>query len=141
MSSEPRAHALDKFVLRMPDGMREKIGIAARENHRPMNAEIVSRLEASFSASPKPVLVVNENTHQADIIVELHDAMKGLKAEFTELKASLMRRSEGVGGLKDYAVPDFVTPAAILETREMVRALLEAFRAQAQSPTMGRPNE
>ena len=40
----------DKYLLRLPDGMREQIAEAARENKRSMNAEIVARLEASFSS-------------------------------------------------------------------------------------------
>lgn len=38
----------DKFMLRLPDGMREKIKVAAEANKRSMNAEIVARLEATF---------------------------------------------------------------------------------------------
>lgn len=39
----------DKFVLRLPDGMRDRIKSAAEAANRSMNAEIVARLEASFS--------------------------------------------------------------------------------------------
>lgn len=39
----------DKFMLRFPDGMREQIAHVAKLNNRSMNAEIVARLEASFS--------------------------------------------------------------------------------------------
>jgi len=39
---------LDKFQLRMPSGMRERIRIAAEKSGRSMNAEIVARLEESF---------------------------------------------------------------------------------------------
>lgn len=38
----------DKFVLRLPDGMRALIAEAAKASGRSMNAEIVSRLESSF---------------------------------------------------------------------------------------------
>lgn len=38
----------DKFQLRLPDGMRDRIKIAAEVNGRSMNAEIVNRLELSF---------------------------------------------------------------------------------------------
>jgi hypothetical protein len=41
----------DKFMLRFPDGMRDKIREAAENNGRSMNTEIVARLEASFAAS------------------------------------------------------------------------------------------
>lgn len=39
---------LDKFMLRLPKGMREKIKAHAEESGRSMNSEIISRLEASF---------------------------------------------------------------------------------------------
>lgn len=39
----------DKFQLRLPGGMRQKISEVARENGRSMNAEIVDRLQGSFS--------------------------------------------------------------------------------------------
>ncbi|MNB58513.1 Arc-like DNA binding domain protein [compost metagenome] len=41
----------DKFVVRLPDGMRERIAEVAREHHRSMNSEIIARLEKSM-ASP-----------------------------------------------------------------------------------------
>lgn len=38
----------DKFVVRLPDGMRERIAEIARLQHRSMNSEIVRRLEESM---------------------------------------------------------------------------------------------
>ena len=38
----------DKFVVRLPDGMRERIAEVAKTTHRSMNSEIVARLEASL---------------------------------------------------------------------------------------------
>ena len=37
-------------MLRLPEGMRDRIKAAADENNRSMNAEIIARLESSFSA-------------------------------------------------------------------------------------------
>ncbi|MBX8542478.1 Arc family DNA-binding protein [Pseudomonas cichorii] len=37
----------DKFVLRLPDGLRPRIAAEASENHRSMNSEIIFRLERS----------------------------------------------------------------------------------------------
>lgn len=42
----------DKYVLRLPDGMRDKLKAAAANAKRSMNAEIVARLELSFEAEP-----------------------------------------------------------------------------------------
>lgn len=43
----------DKFVLRLPDGMRDRIKTAAEINNRSMNAEIVATLEEKYPA-PSP---------------------------------------------------------------------------------------
>ena len=47
------SRAADKFVVRLPDGMRDKVAEVARQSHRSMNSEIVARLEESlhFEAS------------------------------------------------------------------------------------------
>jgi len=39
----------DGYFLRFPDGLRERVGIAARMNRRSMSDEIIARLEASFA--------------------------------------------------------------------------------------------
>ena len=41
---------LDKFILRLPDGMRDAIAASAKANNRTMNAEIVQRLQNSFNS-------------------------------------------------------------------------------------------
>ena len=38
----------DKFVVRLPDGMRERIAEVSRNHHRSMNSEIIARLEQSL---------------------------------------------------------------------------------------------
>lgn len=40
----------DKFVVRLPDGMREQIAEVARTHHRSMNSEIIARLEKSLAS-------------------------------------------------------------------------------------------
>jgi hypothetical protein len=40
----------DKFVVRLPDGMRERVASVARKNHRSMNNEIIARLNESMNA-------------------------------------------------------------------------------------------
>jgi len=44
------SRSADKFVVRLPDGMREKIAEVARGHHRSMNSEIIARLEESLMA-------------------------------------------------------------------------------------------
>jgi len=38
----------DKFVIRLPDGLRGRITDRAMANHRSMNSEMVNRLERSL---------------------------------------------------------------------------------------------
>ena len=55
MSTETKqqgSRTADKFVVRLPDGMRQKISQVAKGYHRSMNSEIVSRLESSLHAEP-----------------------------------------------------------------------------------------
>ncbi|MFC6790568.1 Arc family DNA-binding protein [Methylobacterium komagatae] len=46
--SEYPSEQADKFLLRFPDGMRDRLKALAEQNKRSMNAEIVARLEASI---------------------------------------------------------------------------------------------
>ncbi len=53
--AENGAKNQDKFIVRLPDGLRERIRLAAEEaNHRSMNAELVAVLEEKYPA-PLPV--------------------------------------------------------------------------------------
>lgn len=40
----------DKYVVRLPDGMRDRIKAEAKRNGRSVNAEIVYRLEEAYPA-------------------------------------------------------------------------------------------
>ncbi|MFE3836940.1 Arc family DNA-binding protein [Pseudogemmobacter sonorensis] len=53
MAQESESRSLDKVIVRLPDGMRDRIKAAAEGNNRSMNAEIVARLDGSFTQSPE----------------------------------------------------------------------------------------
>lgn len=62
----------DKFMLRLPDGMRDRIKAVAAENGRSMNAEIVATLEKEY-----PVKVSQEMLCiLLDASTDLLDAME-----------------------------------------------------------------
>jgi len=46
--SERTPQAADKYVLRLPDGMRDKLAELAKSNNRSMNAEIVQILHLAL---------------------------------------------------------------------------------------------
>lgn len=45
----------DKFVVRLPDGMRDEIAKKAESNGRSMNSEIIAAIEAWISGSSEDI--------------------------------------------------------------------------------------
>jgi hypothetical protein len=62
----------DQFVLRFPDGMRDRIASLAAENGRSMNAEIISRLEQTFE-NDETVLELWRKVEKLEEMVKDHD--------------------------------------------------------------------
>lgn len=106
-----------KFVIRLPDGMRDQIGDVARNNKRSMNSEIISRLERSLAADnldtvlpdalviylPNPLLAeidsqarVNERSTNAEVTYRLKRSvtMEQLCDEQARMIGILQRRLE-----------------------------------------------
>lgn len=53
MSTDKAAYpsdVADKYLLRLPDGMRDQLKNAAKASGRSMNAEIVARLQSTFTS-------------------------------------------------------------------------------------------
>jgi hypothetical protein len=50
MSEKFPSQIADKFVIRLPDGLRDKIKEAAAANGRSMNSEIIARLDGGTAA-------------------------------------------------------------------------------------------
>ena len=64
----------DRFLVRMPQGMRQRIAETAKANGRSMNAEIVARLEATF---------VGEGS-EADMMKRREELRKLVRDEISE---------------------------------------------------------
>ena len=84
----------DQFVLRFPDGMRDKIKDAAERNGRSMNAEIVTRLSEydQLRSFWEKADILKEAIQ--DLEAELVTARKelaGLQAENDKLRLELAR--------------------------------------------------
>ncbi|WP_423814736.1 Arc family DNA-binding protein [Pseudomonas fragi] len=67
----------DKFVLRLPDGLRPRIATAAQDNHRSMNSEIIYRIERSLTLE----LALYENKQ---VIAQLLNRITDLEAKAHE---------------------------------------------------------
>lgn len=77
--TKPTGRASDKFMLRLPDGLREKIAQAAVENKRSMNAEIVARIEQTLNAGTSlapPLLVQNFDDLMTEFMRRYNIAME-----------------------------------------------------------------
>jgi hypothetical protein len=60
MTKKPAIQPQDKYVLRLPDGMRDRIKAFADKNNRSMNAEIIATLERAY---PAPTDVMHVHLH------------------------------------------------------------------------------
>lgn len=69
----------DKFVVRLPDGMRGKINEVAGKNHRSMNSEIIKRLERTLNEDSTGILNVEH-------VEQLSKRCKELEARVEELQ-------------------------------------------------------
>ncbi|MDC9822970.1 Arc family DNA-binding protein [Devosia sp. ZB163] len=54
LPQDSESRSLDKVIVRLPDGMRDRLKSEADRNKRSMNAEIVARLETSFDLPGVP---------------------------------------------------------------------------------------
>lgn len=91
----------DRFMVRLPDGMREKIKTAADAANRTMNGEIVARLEASFDDGMKPSQrAQGPKTHAAQIFPDpaVEDRIAALEKTVMALIANISDLQEGLAG-------------------------------------------
>lgn len=103
----------DKYIVRFPDGMRDRIAEAAKVNNRSMNAEIVARLEASFNAPTGKdpwieVARIEAEYAAADLILRgLQEQLKQAHAELADAIAlgSPAPKIEARQGMVDLLVP------------------------------------
>ena len=89
MSDDENRTWVDRYMLRLPDGMRDRIKAAAAENNRSMNAEIVATLEEKYPAPLDTNLDWDWVTKRsADILIEMRSIVQAHKEgtlSFTEV--------------------------------------------------------
>lgn len=76
----------ERFMVRLPDGMRAKIAAEAERNNRSMNSEIVARLERTFSQENPQSEEIVVTMSQFDKIIE--DAIQRALAKAERLGAA-----------------------------------------------------
>lgn len=80
----PPSRSADQFVVRLPDGMRDRIADAAKANNRSMNAEIVARLQDSFRDDSRLARGIPTSDQRLDYLQLLYDAFQATSDNFTE---------------------------------------------------------
>lgn len=79
----------DKYVVRFPDGMRDRIAEEAKKNNRSMNAEIVARLEKSFE---EPIQLEGELRSFEDVERRLQQIANQLQLQSRLIKIQAKNR-------------------------------------------------
>lgn len=85
----------EKFVLRLPNGMRERLADVARSSRRSMNSEMISRLEQSLVPAAEPL---------AEELVE--------SGMLTEYEARLIHRFRKLGSRQQTALIELIAADA-----------------------------
>lgn len=82
----PPSRTAEQFVVRFPDGMRDKIADAAKANSRSMNAEIVARLQSSLESNDSSLAPVLARLERSLSDAELaYQAMAGMTSLLAKL--------------------------------------------------------
>lgn len=82
----------ERFIIRLPDGMRDRIAKAARANNRTMNGEVVSRLEQSFRTNPQlPTPHIEPSKLAESVPGNLQQEFSSLKKVVAELTEEIRR--------------------------------------------------
>jgi len=71
------ARTADKFVVRLPDGMRKRIEDLANDNYTSMNTEIIRAIEAHLEGQARQKLLLE--ALEAKLISELQATSKPAK--------------------------------------------------------------
>lgn len=94
----------DQFVLRLPEGMRDKIREAAEANSRSMNAEIVARLEEhpTLAALPERLAIaISERGEMRRALAQSDEEMRAADRERAELSFKFNEAQNEIVALKE----------------------------------------
>ncbi|KQT57489.1 MULTISPECIES: Arc family DNA-binding protein [unclassified Aureimonas] len=86
------SQAAERFQVRMPDGLRDRLRDAAEINGRAMNTEIVKRLEESFEEHPAVQKLEDEGWKSLERLLSLDDSFSEVKEQNRTL-AQLVKNS------------------------------------------------
>lgn len=131
----PPSRTADQFVVRFPDGMRERIAESAKLNGRSMNSEIVSRLEASFASTGAPEATKDPSGSTAQL-QEIAQAHKDTVKWLSQLNHALALSLEDI---VSHVPQEMLEPGSAVEkSARMARSLARQAQAAHQEGTDSR---
>lgn len=93
----------DRFILRLPEGMRDRIAEEAKAHSRSMNAEFVARLQASFDPAPSVDGAAAQELadSRAQTIAAMTHLQKTLCASVLQLFVTLPAKAQADRGFRE----------------------------------------
>lgn len=85
------SQAADKFIVRLPDGMRQRIAEVAKRSRRSMNSEIVCRLEHSLNTVADPIAAEQIKNMVSSLRTDIQQGEINLDAEVEEENVALRK--------------------------------------------------
>lgn len=121
----------DKYVLRLPDGMRDKLAELAKKNNRSMNAEIVLILQQAIDGTSIQAEMSSDSGGKellATILQRLTERVIPVEVDLwdTEHIAAYLKRSYTTVRDKIIVRPDFPRPIKLNPSQERSHPLYKA---------------
>lgn len=85
MSDKDNPNFVERFTIRMPDGMRDAVADRAKANGRSMNSEIIQILQDALDGTGNPPASTNET---------LHSVMGKIVSWYSENQEAIKRLSD-----------------------------------------------
>lgn len=92
---------VEKFVVRLPKGMRSRIAEVSRLSHRSMNSEIIARLEESLGSST--------SSAEGDVAAPSAPLLRSVDGTIQDQERQLLMRFRGLNAEKRAALLELLT--------------------------------
>lgn len=113
----PPSRTADQFVVRFPEGMRDRIASEAKANNRSMNAEIVARLEMSVTGAESDMALktLALQLAEANQLLALERANSYTRLMDAYLASSIAKNIIEFAASKGLAIPSDPEVAEVVE--------------------------
>ncbi|MBI0008440.1 Arc family DNA-binding protein [Bartonella sp. M0193] len=102
MAQDTPSRKLDQYIVRFPDGMRDQLKRAAKENNRSLNAEIIARLELASSFEKERINLILERDHYKQREKSLFNEVNMIEVTAKKFASDLDEKDKEIRDLKDF---------------------------------------